>query len=120
MIIVADNTKNNTMMINHIKSWLNSKQVLLHKGAFFHTQCTVHIINLIVKNGLKMVVPLLDSIRKSCLYIGSLLSREQKWKVVLSQTMLKTIKKIVKLDVETKWDSTYLMLEKCIISSRGF
>lgn len=108
------------MMINHIKSWLNSKQVLLHKGDFFHTQYTAHIINFIVKNGLKMVVPLLDSIRKSCLYIGSLLSREQKWKVVLSQTTLNTIKKNVKLDVETKWDSTYLMLEKCIISSRGF
>lgn len=114
MIIVADNTKNNTMMINHIKLWLNSKQVLLHKGDFFHTQCTVHIINLIVKNGLKMIVPLLDGIRKSCLYIGSLLSREQKWKVVLSQTTLNTIKKNVKLDVETRWDSTYLMLKSAL------
>lgn len=70
MTIVANNGKHNTPMINYIKSWLNSKHVFLHKDDFFHIRYTADNINLIVKNRLKMVGPLRDSIRKSCFHIG--------------------------------------------------
>lgn len=74
-----------------------------------------------MKNGLKVVEPLLDSISKSCLYIGSSLSREQKWKVTLNQTRLNTKKiKNVELDVKTRWNSTYLMLENALQVQEGF
>lgn len=67
MTIVADSGKNNIATINYVKSWLNSKHMLLHRGDFCHTRCTANIINLIVKNVLKVTGHVFVSIRKSCL-----------------------------------------------------
>lgn len=101
MTIVVDNVKNNEPMINHLKSWLNCKGALVYKGDLFHTRCTAHIINLIVKSGLKVINPLVEFIRNSCKFIGGSLAREQKWKIDLSQTRLNN-KRNVEIDTDTR------------------
>ncbi|XP_073133546.1 zinc finger BED domain-containing protein RICESLEEPER 1-like [Henckelia pumila] len=75
-----------------------------------HVRCCAHIVNLIVKEGLEEKNEVIMRIRNAVKYVRS------------SPAMLKTFKRCVEkekidckslvcLDVETWWNSTYMMLE---------
>ena len=100
-------------MVNILKTWLNEKGALQINGDLFHTRYTAHIINLIVKNGLEVVSPLLKKIHNSVKYVNSLTYRNQKFKKALKHTRLSTRKR-VSLNVDTRWNSTYLMLQNVL------
>lgn len=111
--IVVDNASNNSGMLEGIKGWLNSKNALLHGGDMFHLRCCAHIINLIVKNGLDVVQGLIEKIRKSVLYINHSPKRNEQFERALIQNRLNP-KKRVSLDVETRWNSTYDMINDAL------
>lgn len=39
-----------------IKNWLNSKGYLLKNEDLFYIRCSSHIINLIIKNGMEIIL----------------------------------------------------------------
>ena len=119
--ITVDNASENKSAVEYMKkkmsNWKADAMVLA--GEFMHLRCCAHIINLIVKEGLKELDESIASIRNAVKYIRSSPSRLEKFK---SCAKLEKIDcgRVVVMDVPTRWNSTYLMLETALIFQKAF
>ena len=82
-------------------------------------RCCAHILYLIVKYGLKHVKEIVLRIRAAIKYIRSSPSRLAKFKGYAEQEKI-LYNGLVCLDMETRWNSTYLMLEAAIKYQKTF
>ncbi|WVZ25696.1 hypothetical protein V8G54_004240 [Vigna mungo] len=73
-------------------------------------RCCAHILSLIVKDGLKEIKDSISKIRSAVKYVKSSPARFARFKACVEQEGI-SYKGIVCLDVKTRWNSTYLMLE---------
>ncbi|KAI8538956.1 hypothetical protein RHMOL_Rhmol09G0143500 [Rhododendron molle] len=117
--MVVDNATSNDVMVRLLKSWLKEKSLLFSNGALFHVRCTAHILNLIVQDGLQIIVSLVSKIRDSVRYLKRSPSGKQKFNLAVSQLKLNGLKK-VPMDVPTRWNSTYEMLEAALPLREAF
>ena len=53
--ITADNVSSNDVAINYVKKKTKERDHSILSGEFMHRRCCVHILNLIVQNGLKSI-----------------------------------------------------------------
>ncbi|KAI5663970.1 hypothetical protein M9H77_23293 [Catharanthus roseus] len=88
-------------------------------GDLFHVRCSAHILNLIVQDGLAVLGDVILKIRKTCKYLKKSTYASQKFEYALQQCKLKSKKKVA-LDVQTRWNSTYLMLESALPVKEAF
>ena len=117
--MVVDNASSNDVTDRLLKNWLCDKSLLSLGGDLFHVRCSAHILNLIVHNGLKMIGGTLDKIRDSVRYLNKSPFRKQKFETAVNQVKLRGRKK-VPMDVSTRWNSTYLMLEVALSLKEAF
>jgi len=73
-------------------------------------RCCAHILSLIVKDGLKEIRDSISKIWSAVKYAKSSPARFARFKACVEQEGI-SYKSLVCLDVETRWNSTYLMLE---------
>lgn len=66
--MVVDNASANNNMVKHLQVWLSDR--LPCASTLFHVCCSVHILNLIVQDGLGLIKPLLTNIRKILRYLS--------------------------------------------------
>jgi len=78
-----------------------------------------HILNLIVKDGLKDLNVSIVKICGAVKYVRSFPSRLQKFKECMEEEMIQS-KSLVCLDVETRWNSTFLMLKTIVTFKKAF
>ncbi|KAI5641680.1 hypothetical protein M9H77_00540 [Catharanthus roseus] len=97
--MVMDNVSSNDSMVRHLKSWLVEKAWLPLGGDLFHVRCSAQVLNLIVQSGLAV--------------FGDVILKNSK------NMQLKNKKKVA-LDVQTRWNSTYLMLEYALLVKEAF
>jgi len=116
--LVLDNRSVNDCVIRDILKKLTPVGDLLLDGQLFHVRCCAHIINLIVQDGIDSIKDVLVKVRESVKYINSSTLRLQKFEEVASQ--VKAPKKSLLLDVSTRWNSTYLMLERALEFKKAF
>ncbi|XP_019248606.1 PREDICTED: zinc finger BED domain-containing protein RICESLEEPER 2-like [Nicotiana attenuata] len=70
--IIVDNSSTNNVMIKTLLDEKLNKKDLLLTVRVFHVHCAAHILNLIVQEGLKVIVDSISKVRDSVLYwIGS-------------------------------------------------
>jgi hypothetical protein len=76
---------------------------------FLHQRCACHIINLIVKEALVTVTPMIDAFRTAISFINSSNLRVASYKsyCMTSGTRPRTLG----WDMNVRWNSTYLMLK---------
>ena len=86
---------------------------LLCDGEFFHIRCCAHILNLVVQDGLKVVGGALHKLRESVKYVVGSESRRRKFEEFAKDAKLQ-ISRGLRLDMVTRWNSTYLMVESAI------
>ncbi|KAL4368421.1 hypothetical protein GQ457_05G014440 [Hibiscus cannabinus] len=53
--ITLDNASSNDKMQDYLKDTFNARGALLYGGAYFHVRCAAHVLNIIVKDGLKVI-----------------------------------------------------------------
>ena len=75
-----------------------------------HMRCSAHILNLIVSDGLKEIDLSIRKIRVACKFVKSSPSRFASFKRCAEEVSVST-KAMLILDVPTRWNSTYLMLD---------
>ncbi|XP_052297146.1 zinc finger BED domain-containing protein RICESLEEPER 2-like [Citrus sinensis] len=75
-----------------------------------HLRCSTHILNLIVAEGLKEYHQSISKIRNVVRFIRSSPSRTQKFKAYAEREKISS-NKLLCLDVVTRWNSTFFMLE---------
>ncbi|CAA7050258.1 unnamed protein product [Microthlaspi erraticum] len=82
-------------------------------------RCGAHILNLVVRDGLEEKKTTISRIRAAVKYVKSSPAREHKFRECLLHLKLTSTAGVC-LDVETRWNSTYLILESALKLKRGF
>ncbi|KAM3290052.1 hypothetical protein P3S67_018341 [Capsicum chacoense] len=111
--VTLDNTTNNDSLQTILKGHFGLQKSLLCDSEFFHMCCSAHILNLIVQEGLKATTDVLFRIRESVKYVKGSDGRMRKFEQCVKQAGIST-KLGLRLDVTTRWNSTYLMLESTL------
>ncbi|KAL8109156.1 hypothetical protein AgCh_025301 [Apium graveolens] len=82
-------------------------------------RCDAHILNLVVKDGLTDLDISIVKTRTFVKYVRSSPTRLQKFKSSIEEEKLDS-KSLVCLNIETRWNSTYLMLESTLKFRKAF
>lgn len=106
--ITTDNASNN---IPAIETFQNRLSLDLNSDVgFVHVRCVAHIINLAVKNALSKLDESISKVKEFVTIIKSSTARKEKFQRKQSRRYNKCLD--LKDDVPTRWNSTYLMLER--------
>nr|XP_023897527.1 zinc finger BED domain-containing protein RICESLEEPER 1-like [Quercus suber]XP_023897528.1 zinc finger BED domain-containing protein RICESLEEPER 1-like [Quercus suber]XP_023911229.1 zinc finger BED domain-containing protein RICESLEEPER 1-like [Quercus suber]XP_023911230.1 zinc finger BED domain-containing protein RICESLEEPER 1-like [Quercus suber] len=74
------------------------------------TRCCTHILNLIAGEGLKEIDASIAKVREAVRYVRSSPNRSQTFRSFMERLGME-FKSLLSLDVPTRWNSTYIMLE---------
>ena len=85
-----------------------------HLGDFheelFHVRCACHIVNLIVKDGLILVIDSIQKIRQCIVYLSNRSQRVASFKILCRAYEMRPRK--FDPDEQHRWNSTYIMLKE--------
>ena len=111
LTVTVDNASSNNGLINFLKRKTMNRKGTILEHEYIHMRCCAHILNLIVRDGLKEID---DSILKVRNCVRFVKSSPQKWKTFLlcAEKEKITRKSFVCLDVPSRWNSTYMKLER--------
>ncbi|GAU51333.1 hypothetical protein TSUD_412800 [Trifolium subterraneum] len=104
------NHKGDTIVVAYLKKRISNMGGLMGDGSFFHLRCCAHILNLVVGDGLKQNELSISSVRNVVRFVRSSSQRSTKFKECIEFARI-NCKKLLCLDVQTRWNSAYLMLE---------
>ncbi|KAL4281244.1 hypothetical protein GQ457_03G011920 [Hibiscus cannabinus] len=119
MTVTVDNASSNDLAVDYLRRRLTIWESSLLGGKYLHMRCASHILNLIVREGLKELDLSIMKVRALVRYVRSSPARLQKFKTCIEEEKEHS-KSLVTLDVETRWNSTFLMLEYAIKFKKAF
>uniref|UniRef100_A0A7N2MX95 Transposase n=1 Tax=Quercus lobata TaxID=97700 RepID=A0A7N2MX95_QUELO len=108
--LTVDNASSNDVAISYLKDATNRWKGTVLGNEFVHVRCCAHILNLIVTDGLKHHNKSIDRVRHAVRYVKASPNRLQTFKRCVEKMKIES-KVILCLDVATRWNSTYKMLE---------
>ncbi|KAL6585856.1 hypothetical protein OROMI_002500 [Orobanche minor] len=117
--IVVDNTSSNDTAIDYLKKRMKSESILLFEGKYLHLRYACHILNLIVKDDLKEINASIKYIRNAVIFIHSFPSRLNKFREFATLAKFASTS-TVPMDVKTRWNATYKMLDVALKYRRVF
>ncbi|XP_059671033.1 zinc finger BED domain-containing protein RICESLEEPER 2-like [Cornus florida] len=119
--LTVDNASSNDLAVAYLKENKLSRNVgfFLLGGECFHMRCCAHILNLIVKDGLSDVNGSIVRIREAMKYVRSSPQRGERFQACVKRENI-TFKSHLCLNVSTRWNSTYLMLEVAVKFQKTF
>jgi hypothetical protein len=115
--VTVDNASSNDIAVAFFASVLKdkSKNPPELNGTFFHVRFAAHnIINLVVKDGFKEISEAIANIQASVQYIKATPTRKQAFQAACEMSNIPTV------DVPTRWNSTYLMINSAIPYKNAF
>ncbi|XP_072081090.1 zinc finger BED domain-containing protein RICESLEEPER 2-like [Arachis hypogaea] len=115
----VDNASSIDVAIKYLKQRLNSGNSIILNGEFIHMRCCAHIINLIVKEGLKEIDESVLRIRSAVKYVRSSPSRASRFQKCVELEKIQ-YKGLPCMDVETRLNSTYQILEVALKHRKAF
>ncbi|XP_073153666.1 zinc finger BED domain-containing protein RICESLEEPER 2-like [Henckelia pumila] len=107
--ITVDNASSNDTTVKELSKQFSKWGTNFLDGSHLHVRCVAHIINLIVQDGLKEVGDSVKRVRQAIRFIRQSPARIKRFKDCCEIEKIE-IKKSLCLDVPTRWNSTYLML----------
>ncbi|KAH9705537.1 BED-type domain-containing protein [Citrus sinensis] len=111
--VTLDNCTTNDAMVEKLLLRFDT-DTLISSGKFFHMRCTAHILNLVVRDGLKVIESGIGKIRESVSHWTQTPKRYETFELAARQLQINCKKKL-KLDCPTRWNSTYAMLEVALM-----
>uniref|UniRef100_A0A803LAE6 BED-type domain-containing protein n=1 Tax=Chenopodium quinoa TaxID=63459 RepID=A0A803LAE6_CHEQI len=120
MTITVDNASSNNVGVQYLrKRLLRWKDGTVLEGKFLHMRCAAHILNLTIREGLKECDDSIKRIRNAVRFVRSSPARLQKFRNCVNQEQIESKRQLC-LDAETRWNSTYLMLECALLYQKAF
>ncbi|KAI5351637.1 hypothetical protein L3X38_004528 [Prunus dulcis] len=108
--ITVDNASVNDGAVEYMAQTLKAMNTLMLDEKYLHLRCACRILNLIIKDGLKELSASIEGIRNSVKFIHSSPARLDKFiEFDIACKMDKMTN--VPIDVPTRWNATYKMLE---------
>nr|KJB27812.1 hypothetical protein B456_005G011200 [Gossypium raimondii] len=117
--VTVDNANSNDVAIGYLRKKFNPRGGLVQNGKYLRMRCMAHIVNLIVVEGLKEMNKSVERVRGAVRYVRQSPARLQKFKECVVVEKIEC-KKTLCLDVCTRWNSTYLMLDTAQNFERAF
>ncbi|XP_021737581.1 zinc finger BED domain-containing protein RICESLEEPER 1-like [Chenopodium quinoa] len=117
--ITVDNASSNDTAIAYMKRKINGWKTGVLKCRFLHMRCVAHIVNLVVGDGLKCVHDSIIRVRHAVRFIKQSPALLLKFKKCVADEKTNS-KKLLCLDVPTRWNSTYLMLHAALALENAF
>ncbi|CAA0806372.1 Zinc finger BED domain-containing protein DAYSLEEPER [Striga hermonthica] len=117
--ITVDNAPSNDTCLTYLKSRLTSRGCAFVKGKFLHMRCIAHIINLVVVDGINEIKHSIKNIRHAVRFVKQSPARLVKFRECCNDEGIVS-KSLLCLDVSTRWNSTYLMLNVAQKFERAF
>ena len=106
--ITSDNASSNEVAIDYVKKSTERDSSILG-GELMHMRCK-HLLNLIVQSRLKSIHESIAKVRNAVQYVRASPARFEKSQEFVDKEKIK-VKCLLSLDVPTRWNSTYLMLD---------
>ncbi|XP_059436825.1 zinc finger BED domain-containing protein RICESLEEPER 2-like [Corylus avellana] len=103
-----DNASANDLAMRQLRDVFNKRKLLVVGEMLFHVRCCAHVTNLLVKDGLTEIKPIVDCVRDGIKYLVA--SELRLLKFAEHATNLQLSKKKLLLDMLTRWNSTYMKL----------
>ncbi|KAL6574742.1 hypothetical protein OROMI_012027 [Orobanche minor] len=120
LTISVDNAASNKIGIDYLrKRMMGWERKPICAGMFSHVRCYAHTVNLVVKAGLKEMEKSIAAIRNAIRFVRSSAARTEAFKKCVEKDKIEC-KKICILDVPTRWNSTYMMLEIALELRKAF
>jgi hypothetical protein len=119
MTITVDNATSNDCGIAYMKKEMIKAKTSIAEGKYLHMRCAAHIVNLIVSDGLKEVELSVKRVRAAVRYVKNSPTRIAKFKECAELEKVDT-KAFLNLDVSTRWNSTYFMLQAAVSYEKVF
>ena len=110
LTVTVDNASSNSVTISYLKNVMKDWPTNILSNEHLHVRCCAHIVNLIVCDALKEMNVLVVKIRNAIRFVRSSPSRLLAFKKCAEKLHIECTKSLC-LDVATRWNSTYLMLE---------
>ncbi|XP_072060642.1 zinc finger BED domain-containing protein RICESLEEPER 2-like [Arachis hypogaea] len=117
--ITVDNASSNDTAISYLRTRMEDWNLHPMKGEHLHVRCCAHILNLVVNDGLKEMHESISKIRNAIRYVRASPSRMNRFKNFIKEARIQD-KCTVQLDVPTRWNSTYTMLESGLKFQKAF
>ncbi|XP_070014468.1 zinc finger BED domain-containing protein RICESLEEPER 2-like [Nicotiana sylvestris] len=108
--IAVDNASSNDVTVKKLSKQLDMWKTNMMSGKHLHVRCMTHILNLIVQDGSKELDVSVTRVRNIVRYVRSSPARTLKFKQCCAHVKVECTKTLC-LDVPTRWNSTYLMLD---------
>jgi hypothetical protein len=108
--ITVDNISCNDAALEYVKRRTSNKEGTILESQFMHMRYCARILNLIVTESLKEVDDSIVRVKSAVKYVKFLPGRFENFKVCIEREQL-TFKGFLCLDVPTRWNSTFFMLE---------
>ncbi|KAM4132835.1 hypothetical protein ACJW30_01G282100 [Castanea mollissima] len=115
----VDNAASNSATVTYLNRITKEWGASILGGEFMHMRCCAHIVNLIVMEGLKSLHELIVKVCNAVRYVRSSPSRYDKFKACVEKVKIAS-KGCVCLDVPTRWNLAYMMLENAEKFQRAF
>ncbi|XP_059301813.1 uncharacterized protein LOC132053721 [Lycium ferocissimum] len=107
--ITIDNASSNDVTVRELSKQLNMWRTNIMDGKHLHVRCMTHILNLIVQEGLKEIDASVKCVRQMVRYVRGSSARTRSFKKCCEVQKVGCAKTLL-LDVPTRWNSTYAML----------
>ncbi|KAK5777034.1 hypothetical protein PVK06_044999 [Gossypium arboreum] len=117
--ITIDNASSNDVAIGYLRKKFNPRGGLIQNGKYLHMRCMAHIVNFIVVEGLKEMNKSVERVKGAFRYARQSPAILQKFKECVVVEKIEC-KKMLCLDVCTRWNSTYLMFDTAQNFKRAF
>nr|XP_043638218.1 zinc finger BED domain-containing protein RICESLEEPER 2-like [Erigeron canadensis] len=109
----------NDVAVNYLQSKFANWDKCVLEGKWLHVRCIAHNMNLIVQEGLSHIGGSVDSIRAVVKYIRQSPQRLKKFREYAQLEKCTSTQSLI-LDVPTRWNSTYMMLETAQSYEKAF
>ncbi|KAL6561410.1 hypothetical protein OROMI_017011 [Orobanche minor] len=107
----VDNASANDGAVRCISDFLDSRKTNILGGKYLHLRCVAHIANLIVMDGLEEIGLSVRRVREAVKWVKASPKRLDDFNRAVKAFVTQDCGKSLCLDVPTRWNSTYLMLE---------
>ncbi|CAL5390480.1 unnamed protein product [Camellia sinensis] len=108
--LTVDNASSNNLTSQSLKRTTKLWKGIFLGHEFLHMHCCAYILNLIVSDELKDIESCIAIVRHAMRYVRSFPNRLNSFKKYVESLKIES-KSLLCLDVPTRWNSTYLMLE---------
>ena len=111
--ITLDNASANDVMVRCLRDTLTGWGTSVLGGEYLHMRCAAHIINLVVSEGLKDVVPKIRAaVRRS----------PDGWRLLKKAVVLEKVTSRLHLwlDSPTRWNGAFIMLSRAVQYRKAF